>query len=362
MIDLSVGCNFDYELIDFASELNKSSDRVIIKEFYGSVRQHSEFTARPAYRLPDISKSELEKYIKKCSESNIIFNYTLNVLYPGSKNHIISDTKFIYLIKYLKDIGINEITISNPIIAEVIRSNNIDIKLAVSTIAHIDSVTQIKIWHETYGIYKIYCNILKNRSIKFLINANNFCKENNIELCLLANEFCGNGTTSNDNRHSTTHCIYRDSCYLLHSENKDTRDDMGLNGYPMNHCINSRNSTESWIKTMFIRPEDLSKYAEIGISSFKITGRTGTTEYLKSIIKAYFTESWNGNLLSLWKPLETIITNEDELSFKHAILIENKKMDNFIDFWFKNPNHNCSDELCGTTCCYCNEFANQRLT
>ena len=71
---------------------------------------------------------------------------------------------------------------------------------------------------------------------------------------------------------------------------------------------------ETWLKTRFIRPEDLHKYSDLGINSFKVTGRTGSTNYLKSVIKAYVSESWNGNLLSLWKPLETIKTNEEEIS------------------------------------------------
>ncbi|MCP4551778.1 MAG: hypothetical protein GY834_07005 [Bacteroidetes bacterium] len=295
MISLSVGCNFDGELIEFVNRINKTSTNVKVKEFYGSIRDHHEFTARPAYRLPDLSKKKFESFISKCNDSNLSFNYTLNTLYPSSKKQLVKNSKLIFLVKYLMNIGINNITISNPIIAEFIRDNGIDINLTISTIAHVDTVTQIKIWHETYGINKLHSNILKNRSIKFLTNANKYCEENNIELSLIANEFCGNGTNSIDNAYSSTHCIYRDSCFLLHAENLTIEDDKSLNGYPMNHCIDSRSNIETWLKTMFIRPEDLSKYSKIGISSYKITGRTGTTEYLKRIIEAYISESWNGN-------------------------------------------------------------------
>lgn len=361
MINLSVGCNFDTELIEFVNRVNKTSTNVKVKELYGSIRDHHEYTARPAYRLPELNIRKFESFIKNCNKSNLTFNYTLNNLYLGSKRHLIKNRKLIYLIKYLVDIGINDITISNPIIAELIRDNGIDINITISTIAHIDTVTQIKIWHETYGITKLYNNILKNRSIKFLINASKYCNENNIDLCLIANEFCSSGSNSTSNTYSSTHCIYRDSCFLLHAENLTIEDDKSLNGFPMNHCINSRNNIDTWLKTMFIRPEDLCKYGKIGISSFKITGRTGTTEYLKKIIEAYTSECWNGNLLALWKPLETIRTKEKELSFKHPIYIDNRKMDNFIDFWFNNLDHECSNELCGITCKYCNEYSKNKL-
>lgn len=360
MINLSVGCNFDLELIDFVSQLNRNSPEVFISELYGSIREHQEFTARPSFRLPDISLKEFEKFIKKCDDEKLRFNYTLNTLYPGSKKNTVFNNKLISLVKYLIDIGVNNITIANPIIAEILRNKGININLSISTIAHIDSVTQIKIWHQTYKIKKIYGNILKNRSIKFLINASKYCQKNSIELCLIANEFCGNGTISNDEAFSSTHCIFRDSCFLIHAENQTLEDDELLNGYPMNHCINSRNNIETWLKTMFIRPEDLRKYKGIGISSFKITGRTGSTEYLKKIIEAYAKEDWSGNLIALWKPLETIRTKENELTFKHPLFIDNKKLDGFIDYWFNNIDHECSNEICGETCKYCNNYAKKK--
>lgn len=358
MANLTVGCNFDKKLIDFAKENNLNPHNNKVTEFYGSIALHSNYTARPKYRLPNVSERYLAEYIDTCNKAGISFNYTLNTLYPGSKREVYEDyASFISLVKFLHRIGVKSITISNPIYAEIIRASKIQINITISTIAHIDTVTQIKIWKERYNISKVYANILKNRSIRFLENASAYCAENNIELSLLANEFCGNGLTNNDGTSSSTHCIYRDSCFLFHSENKELNDDSLFNNFPMDKCINSRNDVETWLKTRFIRPEDIKKYESIGITNFKITGRTGSTAYLKTIINAYSIGKWNGNLLSLWKPLETIKTKEKELSFKHKLHIDNKRLDNFVDYWFNNKNHECANELCGVTCTYCNDFA-----
>lgn len=358
----SLGCNFDKDLIFNVISLNTITPDAKITEFYGSHREYHFLTARPAHRLPNISNKNFEEYIDVCKKSSIAFNYTLNSLYLGSKRELHNrKNEIIDFLKYLQSVGVDCITISNPILAEIIRDAGIDIELAISTVAHIDTVTQIKLWHDNYKISKIHNNILKNRSIRFLKNAFRYCSENNIELCLLVNEFCGNGLSNYSTLNSTTHCIYRDCCYLFHSENETLEEDYLFNEFPFRKCIDSRKNLNTWLKTQFIRPEDLIKYDNIGIKSFKITGRTGSTEYLTKIAKAYIEGFWDGNLLSLWKPLETTKTQEKELAFKHHLMIENKRLNGFIDFWFENEDHDCSEEICGETCNYCDLFASERL-
>lgn len=354
MINLSIGCNFDPIFLIEIPYLNSISDHIKITELYGSERDCHLFAARPKYRLPAITLENFELYIKSLLEIGISFNYTMNAPYLGSKREILKIERGIKeKIRFLSAIGIKTVTISNPLLAEIIRTENDSIKIAISTINHIDTVTQIKILNERYQISKVYNNILKNRNIKFLKNLQSYCTNNNIELSLIVNEFCCN--TSQD-LISTTHCVFRDSCYLFHSQNETKEDDALFNGYPMSNCINSRINRSSWLKSRFIRPEDLAKYSSIGIKSYKITGRTGSTEYIKTIAEAYIKEMWEGNLLSLWKPLETIFTETNELDFQHPVYIENSNLKGFIDFWFNNLEHDCANEVCGETCSYCDNF------
>ena len=63
-----------------------------------------------------------------------------------------------------------------------------------------------------------------------------------------------------------------------------------------------------------------------------------------------------GNLLSLWKPLETIANKGNELNYKYPVFIDNRSLDTFIDFWFDTPWHDCANELCGYTCKYCKRY------
>ena len=69
---------------------------------------------------------------------------------------------------------------------------------------------------------------------------------------------------------------------------------------------------------------------------------------------SYLNESFYGNLLSLWKPLESIKegVKENDVS---VINIPNKELDGFINMWAKER-HNCDLEVCGKTCNYCKAF------
>ena len=358
MIYYKIGCNFDPYLIDAVIKLNSLNNQAKVNEFYGSDRNYAFLTARPNFRLPNVDRQYIENFVKKCTEAEIEFNYTLNSIYPGSKRLLASrKDEIIDFISFLEDIGVGTITISNPIMAALVREASDKIGLEVSTIAHIDTVTQIKAWKDEFRINKVCGNLLKNRSIKFLKNAVGYCQKNDIILNLMVNEFCciGGGEQDGSSAYST-HCIYRDSCYLCHAENIYEEDTQLLNSYPMRYCIAFRKDPSSWLKAHFIRPEDINLYLNIHLNHFKITGRTGTTAYILKVTEAYLKNSWDGNLLSLWKPLETILTNEDENRFQHPYFIDNKKLSGFVNHWFDNESHDRAIEVCGETCNYCNEF------
>ena len=361
MIYYKVGCNFDLNLIDGLKELNKISSVAKVNEVYGSDKEHSFLTARPAFRLPDISMKYLSEYIKKCNDSDINFNYTINSMYPGSKSFLSTKREEITdFIKFLKDIGVKTLTVTNPLLAVLVREVSSEIVLEVSTIAHLDTVTQIKAWKEKFDIKKVCCNLLKNRSIRFLQSASSYCINNKIDINLMVNEFCTIGSSNIDNIYST-HCIYRDSHYLCHSENIDKADERLFDSYPVSFCIRSRTRPISWLQSLFIRPEDIKHYYKIGINHFKITGRTGRTDFILKITEAYLNQSWEGNLLALWKPLETILTDKKELDFDYPCFLDNKKLNGFIEYWFNNIEHDCSVEICGETCSYCIDYYNKKV-
>lgn len=349
MNKFKIGTNFDIKLIDEVAKANAQNRNKVV-EMYGSVRKDAELAARPYFRLPDISREELKEYVQYAKQNCINFNYTLNSINPmRSKYNFAANEKEIRrLIEWLTEIGVYRVTVANPMLLELMKNMDAHPQIEISTIAHTDTITQIRYYYETYGVTKICCNLNKNRDFKWLAKAAKYCNENNIELELMANEFCGVGGSN-----YATHCIYRDSCYICHSTNETVEDANSFNSYPMKQCTMSRNiNPANWLKTKFIRPEDMHLYNDIGVYNFKLTGRTATTEYLLKVLAAYMSESWDGNLLGLWKPLESITKEKDESFATYDI--PNKKLKNFLKFFVDG--HNCDYEVCGQTCKYCEHF------
>lgn len=345
-----VGTNFDMKLIDEIAKANAKSKKGKVVELYGSTQADAEFAARPDFRLPNVGREYLIEYIKRAKDAGLNFNYTLNSINPcGSKREFIrAQERLESLLITLSECGCYRVTVANPMMLEFMKHINHKLKIELSTIAHIDTVTQIRYYFENYGVTKICANLNKNRNFDWLEHAARYCKTQCIELELMANEFCGVGGNG-----YATHCIYRDSCYICHSTNRTMEDDNLLDHYPMEMCTMSRNQDPSnWLKSRFIRPEDLSVYNNVGIYNFKLTGRTGSTEYLMKVVKAYLKGDYRGNLLGLWKPLESITARQDE-SFT-AYNIPNKALNGFIDVFAAG--RDCDREVCGITCRYCNNF------
>lgn len=359
---LKVGCNFTYDLIDGIKHLNQLYEDNRVNELYGSRAESAYLSARPKFRLPRISEDEFVKYISEVHNAGLSFNYTLNSSCIGSKGEIISlEDDIKKYISFLIYAGVDTITVTLPYMAGIVRTVSPDVGIEVSTIAHIDSVTQVKIWKEKYNITKICCSLNKNRDIEFLESCSEYCRHNDITLTLMVNEFCGNGIERN-NTASATGCIFRDHCYQLHSIGYE-KDEHLCNDYPMGECIGSRNKSIVWLKSNFIRPEDQCLYNKIGINHFKVTGRTGSTSYLLKVIKAYLSESYNGNLLDLWKHLETIENSRDtDYVYRSQYYLDNKKLEGFLQFWFENRHHVCANEVCGETCIYCDDFLKRMVS
>lgn len=356
MVEYKVGTNFDFDLLDWIDLLNKTSNKSKVTEIYGSMACHSDYAARPKFRLSNIDDDYFKAYVDKAHEYGLTFNYTLNSIFPfGNKKELYGHREELKLItKNLISAGVDRITVASPIVLEILKDFTDKVSFEMSTIAHVDTVTQIKYLYEQYGVTKICSNLLKNRDFDFLESAAEYCNKNNIILELMANEFCGVGGEG-----YATHCVYRDSCYICHSTNETKEDADLLNGYPMEFCTVSRNRDPvNWLKMNFIRPEDISIYAKLGINHFKLTGRTGSTKYMVGVIAAYLNEKWNGNLLSLWKPLESIKDQKKE--FEQPFYIDNSKLNGFIEHFVSNRRL-CSNQVCGETCRYCNNFYNENL-
>ncbi len=147
----------------------------------------------------------------------------------------------------------------------------------------------------------------------------------------------------------------------------------------------------------WIRPEDICYYEGIcektgnNNLSIKLVDRTKNTDFLKKVVKAYMTRSYDGNLLDILN----LQSNEqighvakftiagraimDRYNFKEItnyinffnlpeITIDNRKPDNFIDKFLGD--YPCGSQLCNLgdntdsrhTCSYCKAYADKAIS
>jgi collagenase-like PrtC family protease len=149
------------------------------------------------------------------------------------------------------------------------------------------------------------------------------------------------------------------------------------------------------IRSVWIRPEDIHIYEDLGFSNFKILERSCPTELLIRRVDAYVKREFNGNVLELVAPVAHIKREQDaSLSqrlriilsmFKPSkvristllatreymeqvilhdfdklttpIYIDNKELDGFLKEIMKRD---CKNRLC-SECLYCNSIASKQV-
>jgi collagenase-like PrtC family protease len=363
-----VGDNLSNDLPAVLDRLNQKYSNKIT-EVFGSIAQHAWLAARPRFRLPNITEKQFCEHVKKLHSYGIEFNYTLNAPFLGSSSYIemrlpmLKDT-----VGFLVNCGITRFTISSPLLAILLKNiygNRLEYEL--STIAALTQVSQLKSYHDMAGFTRFCMNIEKHRNFDFLKKAQEVANREGFVINLIVNEFC-----SSSHANYCSGCVLRQDCYNLHSVNETKEDYAKFGGYPMNYCMAGRGQEPySWLRSRFILPQWLKFYRDIGITHYKITGRTGSTEYIKKIVEYYMKEKFDGNLLELWKPLESIYSGAKNSDADNTFIKTNlscKKLidNNFINHWLPNEDQgdfcfDCSSEDCGVSCNYCKEFYDKHL-
>lgn len=347
-IKFIVGCTWDIEQLDLIIELNKKyqGNNIRVSELYGSLR--SSYiplpSARPDYRIPNIGIGPFKRFVAKARDNNIGINYTCNGTFVESVEEIYEKRNILVdAFKILEDVGISRLTFSNPLLIEI-AEEFCDIPIDISTILHPTFIANIQTYSE-WNVDKVYVNIYLNRDIQFLKRYNSAAKKYNIRPSLMVNEFCMFGATP---------ClgIQRDACYACSTSGGNEKG--YFSNWPFDRCHTARmENAVAWLSACFILPQHLRFYKkETGISNFKITGRTNSVEHLAFLVKTYFSENYQGELVTLWvdpgKPVEFAIEKQVDITVRELEEVH------FFSRWFSKKYEPC-DFSCGIECNWCKD-------
>ena len=356
---ISLATNYDDNLIDQIKDYP-------VYEIYGKLKHDYIGGGRPDNTLGDVDKEKFEKHVKKVRDAGIRFNYLLNgSCLSNNEQDKKWQKEFISFLKYLKKIGVNALTITNPYILMLVKKYfKDDFKVRISTFACIDSYTKAKYWEDLGADYLCVDFVKVNRDFKTLKYMVENLKKSKIEI-LVTNSCLKNCPM-----------IYTHTNSLSHASNKDSNNN--YQDWSLFYCQKKElEDISEYIKSPWVRPEDIRFYEDIGIEHFKITERDFPTSELVKRVKAYTDREYSGNLLDLiqghgvleGKKLnnkKNSINNRNDLykeikrvrglgvkrEFDRHIYIDNKKLDNFIQFFVDNKcTGNCKD------CGYCKKVS-----
>jgi len=376
---LSVATNFDPLLVESIKEYP-------VVELFGKLREDAVGGGRAPYQLASVTRRSLEEHVRHARRAGIEFNYLLNASCLGNREITRAGQKEIEeLAGWLCDIGVASVTVATPYVLKLVKTRYPRFKVRVSVFGGVDRVRKAQMWEELGADSIVLDSILINRELSTLERIRKSVK---CDLELMANNNCLAGCAlSPMHMNALSHAgqswhgnkgFFIDWCFLKCTEMK-LRD-------PVN-----------FLRSEWIRPEDLHLYEGLGYDRFKIAERDIPTPLMAARVKAYAERRYEGNLLDLVQPYgfhgvkESDRTNRrgfawllrffirpmlanpvrmlllkrlaDLLSMTRPVegdplvFIDNRALDGFME---RFRERGCREEDCGE-CSWCHEFAGKSV-
>jgi len=336
MIYLNAGNLWDNDYLDTVISWNKEfEDTVQVKSLFGSVVGMTA-TARSADRLPQRDWKFIVDYIERAQGNDIAIRYTLNQSCIGSIQDFDKEWRSTLgeNLNILHQHGINEWTVTSPLLVELLRSMFPTDFIEVSTIAEVSTPEDAERWLEL-GVDGVNISTSINRDFNTICTID----ETGIDISILANEAC------------LFRCPYRRDCYNLSSHNSSRSEEL-FGFYPFRRCTEVRLAEPAeWLKARLVLPQWMNIYQnELGINWFKVAFRTHPIETALPMLRHYMEQSFTGNLLELW-PTISHLGDTIEPKDKHFIDVKELEKSNFLEYFLTHGSL-CALKAC-KDCRYC---------
>ncbi len=281
---LSVATNFDDGLLDAISAYP-------VTEVFGKLSSDPVGGGRASFTLPSTSRSRFEHHVQAARSKGIGFNYLLNPACMDNREYTRQGQMEIEaLLEYIEGAGVSAVTISLPLLLPIIKKRHPRLKVRVGVYARVDGVAKARFWADGGADCITLESLSVNRDFELLAALRKTLK---IELQLIVNANCQLFCPL-----SGQHMVN-----LSHASQKGhpTR------GFMIDWCVmkcsyDKLKDPAQYLRSEFIRPEDLGLYLDLGYDSFKVLERGAPTPVLTRRVKAYSEGRYDGNLLDLIQP------------------------------------------------------------
>jgi collagenase-like PrtC family protease len=280
----SVATNFDPELLD-------ALQGYPVAELFGKLPSDSVGGGRASFMLAPLSRKQFSSHVQAAAQRGIGFNYLINPACLDNREYTRQGQAGLErLLGFVEDCGVTAVTISLPFLMPIIKKRHPRLKVRVGVYARVDNVAKAKFWQELGADCITLESIAVNRDFEMLQAIRRAVQ---LELQLIANSNCLIFCPL-----SGQHMVN-----LSHASQKGHQS----RGFMIDYCALKCSSEKladpsNYLRSEFIRPEDLDLYTDMGFSSFKILERGAPTAVLANRVRAYSERRFDGNLLDLIQP------------------------------------------------------------
>jgi collagenase-like PrtC family protease len=281
---LSVATNFDDGLLDAVSAYP-------VTEIFGKLSSDPVGGGRASFMLPSLSRRRFEQHVHAARAKGIDFNYLLNPACLDNREYTRQGQREIEaILEYIEGAGVSAVTISLPFLLPIIKKRHPRLKVRVGVYARVDGVAKGRFWEDGGADCITLESLSVNRDFELLAALRKVLK---IELQLIVNANCQLFCPL-----SGQHMVN-----LSHASQQGH----ASRGFVIDWCAlrcsyDKLKDPVQYLRSEFIRPEDLGLYLDMGYDSFKVLERGAPTPVLTRRVKAYSEGRYDGNLLDLIQP------------------------------------------------------------
>ena len=298
---LSVAANFD-------PRLPEALGGYPVHELFGKLPRDFVGGGRASYMLSPVSRRSLANHVAQAHRRGIQFNYLLNAACLNNLEWTGRGQREIErLLAWLARIGVDSITVSLPHLLELIKRRYPQFRVKVGVFAGVDGVQKAKWWEDLGADGITLASLVVNRNFPLLaaIRRSVAC-----DLQLLVNTNCLQACPL-----ASAHMVA-----LSHASQAGPAAGGFLIDYCFLKCTQMRlREPVNYIRSDWIRPEDLHHYQALSYDRFKIAERDIPTPLMAARVKAYAGRRYEGNLLDLVQPYGFRDVKDSGRYYRHGL-------------------------------------------
>jgi len=310
--------------------------------FYGSLA--NEATLRPVNVLTESSEEEIADHIALASRGGAKFIYVMNATCLGNREYSEQGRgEILQRLEWVREIGAAGVVTANPLLMELMREYFPSLELHISVLASVND-SRKALFFERFNPAVIHLDPQINRDFRQLKAIR---KASKCRLSLVVNEGCMlscpirhyHSNTISHSAESIAGRYHVDYCYYQCSLQKIV-------------------DPAEYLRSPWVRPQDVSIYEDLGIDLFKIAGRekmgegpSSHTDWIAAVARAYHERSCD-DVASLLVGIQPPFTLHGEEPAALGVRIDGRALDGFLRFFAEDR---CALDC--STCDWCGQWA-----